>query len=413
MLPPVAEVDASYPPGMNDDRTSPQTLSRQELYELVWTTPISRLATRFGLSDVGLAKICKKHLIPRPPRGYWARLQHGKRVRKARLPTLRDDALENIVIAPVQTVLRSRATDDPLPEPKQIRVTVSSSLTDPHPLVEKTRRSLEKAKVGEQGLLLPRARRILDVSISPATVERALCILDALLKTLESRGNEVTIEVEDDQSKAVAEIDGEAIPFCLFEDLLQEERALTPKELKEKEDWPWRYRNPVYQYTPSGRLVLRADTSAGYGARRRWADGKRRRVEDHLPVFIAALYRFAEELKIRRQEQEERRRRQEQWERERAEKLRLIQEEEERLKGLLADVEAWHQSQRIHAYIEDVVRRVEAARDSSESDEQLQAWASWASQHADRLDPLIEGPPSVLDEKSKWQSSYGPSWSAL
>jgi hypothetical protein len=43
----------------------------------VWKTPITRLAKEYGLSDVGLAKICKKHDIPRPPRGYWAKKEGG------------------------------------------------------------------------------------------------------------------------------------------------------------------------------------------------------------------------------------------------------------------------------------------------------------------------------------------------
>lgn len=52
-------------------------MSREELYALVWETPMRRLASRFGFSDVGLAKICKKHRIPRPARGHWARLEFG------------------------------------------------------------------------------------------------------------------------------------------------------------------------------------------------------------------------------------------------------------------------------------------------------------------------------------------------
>ena len=48
--------------------------TRQELYDLVWTTPLGKLAKRYGLSDVGLRKICVKHDIPTPPLGYWAKL---------------------------------------------------------------------------------------------------------------------------------------------------------------------------------------------------------------------------------------------------------------------------------------------------------------------------------------------------
>lgn len=48
---------------------TPARLSRQALYELVWTEPMSVLAPRLGISDVGLAKICRRFNVPRPGRG--------------------------------------------------------------------------------------------------------------------------------------------------------------------------------------------------------------------------------------------------------------------------------------------------------------------------------------------------------
>ena len=60
-------------------------MTREELYNLVWEKPITHLAKQFGLSDVGLRKICIKYGIPLPRRGYWARLQHGKRDPKTSL----------------------------------------------------------------------------------------------------------------------------------------------------------------------------------------------------------------------------------------------------------------------------------------------------------------------------------------
>ena len=61
-------------------------LTRTELYEQVWTTPMRRLAPQYGLSDVGLAKICKKLNIPRPPVGYWAKKEVGKAPARPKLP---------------------------------------------------------------------------------------------------------------------------------------------------------------------------------------------------------------------------------------------------------------------------------------------------------------------------------------
>lgn len=42
----------------------PKRVTREELYELVWQTPMVRLARQFGLSDNGLAKICDRLKVP-------------------------------------------------------------------------------------------------------------------------------------------------------------------------------------------------------------------------------------------------------------------------------------------------------------------------------------------------------------
>jgi hypothetical protein len=35
------------------------TWNRQELYEKVWQFPLRKLAIEYGISDVGLAKVCR------------------------------------------------------------------------------------------------------------------------------------------------------------------------------------------------------------------------------------------------------------------------------------------------------------------------------------------------------------------
>jgi len=61
-------------------------LSREELYESVWSKPITALAAEFGLSGVALAKRCRKLNIPTPRRGYWTKLAFGRKVLKPPLP---------------------------------------------------------------------------------------------------------------------------------------------------------------------------------------------------------------------------------------------------------------------------------------------------------------------------------------
>jgi len=72
-------------------------VSREELYDQVWKTPMRTLANRYGLSDVGLAKTCKSHDIPRPPVGYWAKKEVGKAPPKPPLPLNDDPKRQQIV----------------------------------------------------------------------------------------------------------------------------------------------------------------------------------------------------------------------------------------------------------------------------------------------------------------------------
>ena len=39
---------------------------REKIYDEIWSEPIQRVAKRYDISDVGLAKVCKKLNIPRP-----------------------------------------------------------------------------------------------------------------------------------------------------------------------------------------------------------------------------------------------------------------------------------------------------------------------------------------------------------
>lgn len=64
------------------------SMSREALYEKVWAEPVDKLAKEWGLSGRGLGKLCARMMVPVPPRGYWAQVQNGKRVRKAPLPVI-------------------------------------------------------------------------------------------------------------------------------------------------------------------------------------------------------------------------------------------------------------------------------------------------------------------------------------
>lgn len=61
-------------------------MTRSDLYALVWKKPVRVLAPMLGLSDVGLAKLCRRHEVPVPGRGFWAKKAAGRAVRVDTLP---------------------------------------------------------------------------------------------------------------------------------------------------------------------------------------------------------------------------------------------------------------------------------------------------------------------------------------
>ena len=79
---------------MGTDANGPVQVKRATLYEEDWSEPLTLLGPRYGLSDVGLAKLCDRLLIPRPGVGYWTKLEHGKAPTRPPLPAVLGDIPE-------------------------------------------------------------------------------------------------------------------------------------------------------------------------------------------------------------------------------------------------------------------------------------------------------------------------------
>ena len=170
-------------------------VTRRKLYEQMWSIPCSLLAARYGISGVGLAKVCKRHDIPRPPRGYWARIAAGQRVRKPLLPKpqlgdevivlrgwdMPDDAVQKLV-------------EDPRPVPDLAEMRDGGTL---HPLAVVTRDRLLAATTDPEGLLSV-SSPAMPVKVSPALIDRSVAIVDALIKRWESRGGTVLVQEPSD-----------------------------------------------------------------------------------------------------------------------------------------------------------------------------------------------------------------------
>lgn len=374
-------------------------VTRAELYESVWSKPMRETARDLGISDVGLAKLCRRHSIPTPERGHWAKLKHGKRVEQPPLPALDPGDSEMVDLPPLVEAGHSSV-------PKEVLgIEVQPELTDPHPAVAKTAASLRGARLDGQGRVAPRAQRALPVTVAPASVDRAMRVLDALMKALEARGHVLGRAAVNGVDRITATVSDETIAIEFTEELDREVRELTRAEQAEKAEYPWRY-SVQYRHFPSGRLFLRIDHADTLGLRKHWADGSRQRIERCLDAFVLQLERFAEAIKRQRLERQEAERRRHAWEMERYEKLRQIGEEDDRVRTLDRQAEQWHKSQELRRFIEAVRAAGNSGSTGVPQGSDLQRWLEWATAHADRMDPLVQSPRSILDERRRWESSY-------
>jgi hypothetical protein len=176
------------------DRKS-TTISRSELYEQVWTVPMARLARSYGLSDVGLAKICKKNAIPRPGRGYWARKEAGQKLQRTPLPKKEIDGSIEIRANPFHDLSPGEreiaVREASRKKQREERIVVPETLKNPHPLVKQSAEILKSSEPNIIGIIEPSNREdCLHIWVTKKNLSRALCIMDSLVKALEGRGYE-------------------------------------------------------------------------------------------------------------------------------------------------------------------------------------------------------------------------------
>ena len=81
-------------------RSESRQLTRDELYELVWSKPTTRVAMELGISDVMVGKLCRKLGVPKPKPGHWRKVGTGQRVPKPPLPRAQKGQQTTVWITP-------------------------------------------------------------------------------------------------------------------------------------------------------------------------------------------------------------------------------------------------------------------------------------------------------------------------
>lgn len=360
-------------------------VTRQELYNLVWSKPMSKLALEYNLSDNGLRKICKKHEIPLPLLGHWQKIQYNKEVKIIPLPkdfkgensiTLNEgETKENEGITNFSKLLKE-ITDD-----TTLSFKVSDKLSNPDKLISEAKEDFATRAEGPYGTyrgISTTSEGVISISVAPKNCNRALRIMDKIIKLLKQRGHDVFVN----HNTTIVEIKGEEIKIRLREKL----KRITIPDAK----YSWNNTD----YVPTGILSFKIDDYP----EKEFNDTNNQTLEEQIPKILTKLELVSEKIKKDNEEREIRHQEyKKQREIEEAIKKRHANEVEN-FKRLLEDSERWKKATDLRNFIKELESN---AIKQNKLSEELSNWIKWSNDKADWFDPLVNKNDDLLTEKDK------------
>jgi hypothetical protein len=365
--------------------------TRQELYDLVWSEPMVKIAERYGISGRGLAKACARASIPVPERGYWAKAQAGQKVKQPPLPPLKTGMSDRISIDPPGPKAEKPAPP-PVPASVQAKideehrsgkeVKVPATLANPHRIVA----AWVEADRKEQAEA--RRDRFMGSFYKPPTeaTKRGWRVSSALYNAIEARGYRLIVDRQYYGHSVQIELKNEKVDIEVSERIRQYRRYLTEEEMRKRGDLSTG-RKWTQEKEPTGELVCKLKVFEGYGWSAEWRDRPDRPLENQLNDILAGLAGGFEAIRLDREEKAEIER--QRW---KAEEERRVRENERkreliRYRRLLRKVDNWETAARIRRFVAAIDASI-PAEGASEDRQSFDKWSQWALAHADRVDPV-------------------------
>ena len=370
-------------------------LTRQELFDLLWSTPLRDIAVSLGVSSPTVKKVTIAADIPTPPQGHWARIAAGKAgFPKPQLPLRGFGAPDDIWIATPYWDRHPRISpDDPIPpapafdEPidsvrkraiKAIgKVASCRDLSRPHRaialvLADEAARD-EKIRTSDwpSSWDAPRFTGPLD--------QRRLRLLNAVSLGLARAGLKTSLWRKDEPIIAI-ETGALHVPFTV--------RKLTTKGKNADTDTKL---SLVAGIIPGQRETPDAHWDDRDGCK---LEARLTEICTDLTVLVEEKYRASQLaqhtwlLERRAQMIEDARRARIEAERKKRERLEKL--ERERIDRLIGDAEQLRRAQSIRAYVADATA-LHVAQTGAKDDPALERWRAWALAQADRIDPVKNG----------------------
>ena len=381
-------------------------LTRDELYGLVWARPITKVASDFHISDVGLAKICRRADVPIPPRGYWAKRHAGLPVEPSPLPKTvpgddqvglswpddddiddGDDIYDAIERTPQLAQEEPPLSAEPtFPDDARERLKAARAMVDGvkfRPSGPKTHPEVARMKA-EDALrtTTPHGRYASGADggqFASPLGRRRLRLVNAVFLALERCGATTKI-VDQYASDFVATVEGVAVFFAL--------------------ESQWASGGGLTYEQASKMLAFKLKHRSGKGESRKIWNERKQPLEDQLADVVVGVLVAGEEnrrtafLAAHRAEEQDRESRR------RSEERRRQREAELWLEKLEKDAASFRRAA-------DIRSLVAAARTAVSPSRIVDQWCRRALKAADGIDPVCSG--TVFDEPRELRWLYG-SW---
>ncbi len=222
-------------------------MSRQAMFEAAWQRPLTEIADDFGITSTGLKKICDRHDIPTPGRGYWAQVRAGETFPRPALRPVNNPRLEEVRVlgarplppAVAAAIRASRllgtdrrkarlrgspaAPSPPGAEPMAAQAAEAKTASPDHKDLAATRRALSRARRDGDGFASVSGAGIIPTKVGLASHPSALAFLTALTSAAEARG--WSLQSTPDRARMMVE--GELVAFRWIG--IVHQREATPK----------------------------------------------------------------------------------------------------------------------------------------------------------------------------------------
>jgi hypothetical protein len=394
----------------DQDQSTPVTLSREQLYEVVWSTPLHRLATQYGITGTGLAKNCARLEVPCPPRGYWAKLAFNKPVKRTALPAAQPDTKLQVTIAPSSSSQPEKLSPAQTEAQQEFanalathaKLAVPERLVRPHPIIAQWLTDHDRRKQEAMRDRDPLGRQMTKPRPFTEMDRRQHRLLDALFKALEPLGFSIK---SDEYRRVHFEFQGERIEYQLREKLKQVRRPLT----EDKKRWSFNSdRGWTQELQPTGLLIFTIKTWLNNGMRREWKDGSDNTIENALPEIVATLSLAGPYLVKQRQERLEAEKRRWEAERRRDAERQLREHDKARWQKLVEFARQRDEAASVRRLLAEL--KAKPQPESQIGGHPSEEWFAWADAWLEQYDPVLLGTEKILtslvDVQAPFKTGY-------